>query len=168
MATYLYRLGAWAFERRRAVAALWALALAGVIAAAVAFGGSTNDKFSVPGTESQEAQELLEARYPAASGTYARIVFAAPEGEKLSDPENKALVEETMAHAAGAQDVSGVTDPYETRAITSDGRIGYGDVIYPVQAHEIGDAARDELEASALFSGSVSFSPSGAAKTIRA
>ena len=51
MATYLYRLGAWAFERRRVVAGLWALALAGVIAAAMAFGGGTNDKFSVPGTE---------------------------------------------------------------------------------------------------------------------
>ena len=149
MATYLYRLGAWAFERRRAVAALWTLALAGVIAAAVAFGGSTNDKFSVPGTESQEAQELLEARYPAASGTSARIVFSAPEGEKLTDPANKALVEETLARAAGAQDVAAVTDPFATGALTSDGRIGYGDVIYPVQAHEIDDAARDQLEASA-------------------
>ena len=100
MATYLYRLGAWAFERRRVVAGLWALALAGVIAAAMAFGGSTNDKFSVPGTESQDAQELLEQRYPAASGTYARIVFAAPEGESLNDPENKAAVEATMLEAS--------------------------------------------------------------------
>jgi DNA-binding NarL/FixJ family response regulator len=31
MATYLYRLGAWAFERRRVVAGLWALALAGAL-----------------------------------------------------------------------------------------------------------------------------------------
>ena len=72
MAKYLYRLGAWAFERRRIVAAAWTFALAAVIAAAVGFGGTTNDKFTVPGTESQEAQELLEERYPAASGTYAR------------------------------------------------------------------------------------------------
>ena len=31
MATYLYRLGAWAFERRRVVAGLWAFALAAVL-----------------------------------------------------------------------------------------------------------------------------------------
>jgi len=145
MATHLYRLGGWAFRRRKTVLALWAAVLAAVIASAVAFGGPTNDKFSVPGTESQEAQDLLEAKFPAASGTYARIVFAAPEGEKLTDPENQAAVRATLEQASRAADVSGVSDPYETKAITSDGRVAYGDVIYPVPAHEIDDAARDEL-----------------------
>jgi RND superfamily putative drug exporter len=149
MATYLYRLGGWAFEHRKTVAAAWVVVLTGVIAAAMAFGGQTNDKFTVPGTESQEAQELLEERYPEASGTYARIVFAAPEGEKLTDPENQAAVRETLAEAERATDVSAVSDPYETKALTSDGRIGFGDVIYPVPAHEIDDAARDELERTA-------------------
>jgi RND superfamily putative drug exporter len=149
MATYLYRLGAWAFRRRRTVAAGWALVLAAVLASAFAFGGTTNDKFTVPGTESQEAQELLEQRYPEASGTYARIVFAAPEGERLTDPDNQAAVRETLTLATAAADVSGVSDPYETKALTKDARVGYGDVIYPVQAHEIDDEARDELEASA-------------------
>jgi len=145
MATHLYRLGGWAFRRRKTVLALWAAVLAAVIASAMAFGGPTNDKFSVPGTESQEAQDLLEAKFPAASGTYARIVFAAPEGEKLTDSENKAAVRATLEQASHAADVSGVSDPYETKAITSDGRVAYGDVIYPVPAHEIDDAARDEL-----------------------
>ena len=63
------------------------------------FGEQTNDKFSVPGTESQEAQDLLEAKFPAASGTSARIVFAAPEGEKLTDPENQAAVQATLDRA---------------------------------------------------------------------
>lgn len=149
MATYLYRLGGWAFDRRRTVVALWMLVLAGVIAAAVAFGGTTNDKFTVPGTESQQAQELLEERYPEVSGTYARIAFAAPAGEKLTDPDNQAAVQATMLRASESQDVWAVSDPYETKTLTPDGRVGYGDVIYPVQAHEIDDAAREELEAAA-------------------
>jgi uncharacterized membrane protein YdfJ with MMPL/SSD domain len=148
MATYLYRLGSWAFRRRRTTVALWTLVLAGVIAGAVAFGGTTNDKFTVPGTESQEAQELLEQRYPELSGTYARIAFAAPDGESLTDAENKAAIQETMKLASEAKDVSAVTDPYETKTLTKDATVGYGDVIYPVQAHEIDDAARDELEAT--------------------
>ena len=74
MATNLYRLGAWAFARRRAVVALWLVVLAAVVGAAFAVGGKENDKFSVPGTESQQAQELLEQKFPADSGTYARIV----------------------------------------------------------------------------------------------
>jgi putative drug exporter of the RND superfamily len=145
MATHLYRLGGWAFRRRKTVLGLWALVLVGVIAAAMAFGGPTNDKFSVPGTESQQAQDLLETKFPEASGTYARIVFAAPEGEKLTDPENKAAVEATLDKAKHAADVSQVSDPFETKALTEDGRVGFGDVIYPVPAHEINDAARDEL-----------------------
>jgi putative drug exporter of the RND superfamily len=149
MATHLYRLGGWAFRRRKTVLALWAAVLAAVIAAALAFGGSTNDKFSVPGTESQQAQDLLEAKFPAASGTYARIVFAAPEGEKLTDPANKAAVEASLEKAQHAADVSTVTSPFETKAITEDGRVGFGDVIYPVPAAEIDDAARDELAATA-------------------
>ena len=40
-------------------------------------------------------------------------------------------------------------DPYKARAISQDGRIGYADVIYPMPADEIGDPAREELEASA-------------------
>jgi uncharacterized membrane protein YdfJ with MMPL/SSD domain len=85
-------------------------------------GSKTSDKFTVPGTESQQAQELLEQNYPAASGTYARLVFAAPKGEKLTDPETKAAVEATLAKATDAKDVSAVTDPYETKALTAGGR----------------------------------------------
>ncbi len=148
MATRLHRLGGWAFEHRWRVVAIWATVLIAVVASAAAFGGKTNDKFSVPGTESQEAQELLEQKYPAASGTYARLVFAAPEGEKLTDPENKAAVEASLAKATEAKDVSGVTNPYETKALTKDGSIGFADVIYPVPADKIDDQAREELEAS--------------------
>jgi putative drug exporter of the RND superfamily len=149
MATRLFKLGGWSFEHRWRIVAIWATVLVAVVASAAAFGGKTNDKFSVPGTESQEAQELLEQKYPAASGTYARLVFAAPEGEKLTDAENKAAVEASLAKAADAQDVSVVSSPYETKAFTKDGRVGFADVIYPVPADKIDDQARDELEASA-------------------
>jgi uncharacterized membrane protein YdfJ with MMPL/SSD domain len=148
MAKHLYRLGGWAFQRKKTVLALWAMVLVGVIASAMAFGGSTNDKFTVPGTESQDAQELLEQKYPEASGTYARVVFAAPEGETLNDPEYKAAVQASMAEAKGAKDVMAVSDPYESKTISKDGRIAYGDVIYPVPAADIDDEARDELAAS--------------------
>jgi RND superfamily putative drug exporter len=103
----------------------------------------------VPGTESQRAQELLEQKYPAASGAYARMVFAAPEGEKLTDSENKAAVMASLEETKKASDVSQVIDPYSANAISKDGRIGYADVIYPVPADQIDDPARDELADSA-------------------
>jgi uncharacterized membrane protein YdfJ with MMPL/SSD domain len=149
MATFLYRLGGWAFEHRRRVIAGWIVVLGLVVASAAAFSGKTNDKFTVPGTESQRAQELLEQKYPAASGAYARMVFAAPEGEKLTDSENKAAVMASLEETKKAEDVSQVIDPYSAHAISKDGRIGYADVIYPVSADKIDDPARDQLADSA-------------------
>jgi uncharacterized membrane protein YdfJ with MMPL/SSD domain len=149
VATYLYRLGGWAFAHRRAVAGAWALVLGAVIACAVAFGGQTSNKFEVPGTESQQAMDLLEKKFPGAGGASARMVFAAPKGERLTDASNKAAVEASVAEAQKLDGIVTVVDPYQAGAISPDGRIGFADVIYPVPADEISDAARDELAATA-------------------
>jgi len=149
VATYLYRLGGWAFAHRRRVVGAWALVLGAVVACAVAFGGQTSNKFEVPGTESQQAMDLLAKKFPGAGGASARMVFAAPKGEKLSDADNRAAVEASVAKAKKADGVVAVVDPYETHAISKDGRIGFADVIYPVPADEIDDAQRDELAATA-------------------
>ena len=61
----------------------------GFIASASAFSGKTSNEFSVPGTESQVAQDLLQDKFPEAGGGSARVVFAAPEGEKLTDAETQ-------------------------------------------------------------------------------
>ena len=149
MATYLYRLGGWAFKNRGKVLIGWIAVLAVVIGCAAAFSGQFSSKFEVPGTESQRAQDLLHEKYPGAGGASARVVFAAPEGEKLADPQNKAAIMETVGEAKLADGVSFVIDPYRAKAISEDGRIGYADVIYPMPADEVDDHARDELEASA-------------------
>jgi uncharacterized membrane protein YdfJ with MMPL/SSD domain len=149
MATYLYRIGGWAFTNRRKVLFGWLAILALVIGSAASFSGQFSSKFEVPGTESQRAQDLLHEKYPGAGGASARVVFAAPEGEKLTDPQNKAAIMETVAEAKRAEGVSYVIDPYSAKAISKDGRIGYADVIYPMPADEVSDSARDELEESA-------------------
>jgi RND superfamily putative drug exporter len=149
MATYLYRLGGWAFRRRRTVLLAWITVLGLVVASAAAFSGQTNSKFSVPGTESQQAQDLLEQKFPGAGGASARMVFAAPAGEKVTDQKNKDAVEASLARAKQADGVTQVVDPYQAHTISKDGRIAYADVIYPVPADQIDDPARDELSLSA-------------------
>jgi RND superfamily putative drug exporter len=149
VATYLHRIGGWAFDHRWKTIGIWALALIAVAASAVAFKGEANDKFSVPGTESQRADDLLHKRFPGAGGASARVVFVAPVGETLTDPENKAAVLESVDRAAKAERVIKAVDPYTAGALTDDKRVGYADVIYPVPKEDVGDSARDALEASA-------------------
>jgi uncharacterized membrane protein YdfJ with MMPL/SSD domain len=149
MATYLHRLGGWAFDNRKKVLLGWLVVLVAVVFSASTFSDDYSSKFEVPGTESQQAQDLLYEKYPGAGGASARVVYAAPEGEKLTDPSNKAAVMASAKKAGEAKDVSQVIDPFTAKAISKDGRIGYVDVIYPMPADQVDDPAREELEAAA-------------------
>ena len=54
-----------------------------MVALSGAFGGAFLDDFSAPGSESAQAMQLLEERFPAAAGGSAVAVFAAPEGQRV-------------------------------------------------------------------------------------
>ncbi|GGY39612.1 MMPL family transporter [Streptomyces tanashiensis] len=149
MATFLYKLGRTAFRRRRLVALLWValLAIAGVGAATAPT--ATSSSFSIPGTEAQRAFDLLEERFPGAGadGATARVVFKAPEGEKMTDPAHKAVVEETVsALKSGSDQIVQVTDPYTAHAVSQNGSTAYVSVSYKVNAMELTDETRDALK----------------------
>ncbi|MFJ4870610.1 MMPL family transporter [Streptomyces sp. NPDC088757] len=149
MATFLYKLGRSAFRRRRLVALLWValLALAGVGAATAPT--ATSSSFSIPGTEAQRAFDLLEERFPGAGadGATARVVFKAPEGQKVTDAAHKAVVEETVAALkSGSDQIVSVADPYTARAVSQDGSTAYVSVAYKVNAMELTDGTREALK----------------------
>ncbi|MFD0144526.1 MULTISPECIES: MMPL family transporter [unclassified Streptomyces] len=149
MATFLYKLGRSAFRRRRLVALLWValLALAGVGAATAP--AATSSSFSIPGTEAQKAFDLLEQRFPGgnADGGTARVVFKAPEGQKMTDAANKAKVQDVVDELrAGSDEVASVVDPYAAQAVSKDGSTAYVSVSYKVSGMELSDATREALQ----------------------
>ncbi|WP_329622975.1 MMPL family transporter [Streptomyces sp. NBC_01255] len=148
MATFLYKLGRSAFRRRRLVALLWValLAVAGIGAATAP--APTSGSFSIPGTEAQRAFDLLEERFPGAGadGATARVVFKAPEGQKVTDTAHKAVVEETVAALkSGSDQIVSVADPYTAHAVSQDGSTAYVSVAYKVNAMELTDETREAL-----------------------
>ncbi|MHA4777008.1 MMPL family transporter [Streptomyces sp. MSC1_001] len=148
MATFLYKLGRSAFRRRRLVALLWValLAVAGIGAATAPV--ATSSSFSIPGTEAQRAFDLLEERFPGAGadGATARVVFKAPEGQKMTEAGHKAVVEETVsALKSGSDQIVSVTDPYTAQAVSRDGSTAYVSVAYKVNAMELTDETREAL-----------------------
>ncbi|MEV2234263.1 MMPL family transporter [Streptomyces phaeochromogenes] len=150
MATFLYNLGRLAFRRRHFVALIWValLTLAGVGAASAPAAGTTS--FSIPGTEAQKAFDLLEQRFPGASadGATGRIVFKAPDGQKMTDADNKATVAKTVKALGGGTEVVSVTDPFTTNAVSKDGSVAYTSVKYKVPGMELADSTRESLEAA--------------------
>ncbi|WP_030941965.1 MMPL family transporter [Streptomyces sp. NRRL S-646] len=151
MATFLYKLGRFAFRRRHFVALFWValLTLAGVGAASAPAAGSTS--FSIPGTEAQKAFDLLEQRFPgmSADGATGRVVFKAPAGEKMTDADNKATVEKTVKELADGSEVVSVADPYQAHAVSKNGTVAYASVKYKVAGMELKDASRDALKEAA-------------------
>ncbi|MEW2284809.1 MMPL family transporter [Streptomyces sp. NPDC047841] len=151
MATFLYKLGRLAFRRRHFVALIWValLTLAGVGAASAPAAGNTS--FSIPGTEAQKAFDLLEQRFPgmSADGATARVVFKAPQGEKMTDAVNKATVEKTVKELRSGSEVASVADPYTGHAVSKNGTIAYASVKYGASGMELEDSSKDALKHAA-------------------
>lgn len=147
MATYLYRLGRFAFRRRRMVVFIWLGLLLAGIAGAATLSGPTSNGFSIPGTESQRAVDLLDSRFPqaGADAATARIVFQAPPGEQLTTPDNAAAVKNVLGRVSSAPDVATVSDPFVAKAISADGRTGYAQVSYDVTAQEMTPEAKEAM-----------------------
>ncbi len=128
MSTYLYRLARFAFRRRRLVLAAWLAAAIAAIAIAIGSGGKTNDTFTIPGTEAQNAAAVLEARLPAFSGGQTTIVFATTGTAKVTDPTVKAAIESAIARVKSIPQVTAVTNPYQGHLVSSGGQIALGQV----------------------------------------
>ncbi|MEU9372878.1 MMPL family transporter [Streptomyces sp. NPDC048255] len=147
MATFLCKLGRFAFRRRGLIALLWVLVLGGVIAAAASAPAPPADTFSMPGTESQKAFDLLKEKFPAAGadGASARVVIRTPGGQDISGPERKAAVSGLVSDLTKAPEVVSVTDPYQAGAISKDSTTAYAVVKYKVAATELTDKEHEAL-----------------------
>ncbi len=149
MATFLYKLGRLTFRRRGFVALIWValLAVAGIGAATAST--ATSSSFSIPGTEAQRAFDLLEERNPggSADGATARVVFQAPEGEKVTDAGNKREISGIVKELqSGSDQIAAVADPFQQQAVSQNGSTAYISVSYKVNSMELTDATRDALE----------------------
>jgi RND superfamily putative drug exporter len=145
MSKLLYRLGHWSFRKRKLMLGVWFAILLGVGVLAGTIGGATADTFSIPGTESQKAFDLLEKRFPAQSGSSARVVFASKDGAPLTDAAHKAEITEVLARFAKAPEVVSVTDPFEAGTVSTEGVIAFADVHYPTKSNEVSSEAADAL-----------------------
>jgi putative drug exporter of the RND superfamily len=144
MASALYRLGRISYRRRRRVLAIWLALFVAMFVGAGALSGPTDDTFSIPGTESQQAIDLLEERLPEANGASGRIVFAAPEGELLTGARATA-VDKAIADATRAAGVQTASDPL----VSEDGRIALSQVSFDQPTDRLEDGPREAVQRAA-------------------
>ncbi len=96
MASFLYTLGRVAFRHRRRVLALWLLVAVLIGAGGALLSHGTDNTFSIPGTESQEALDALARTFPQVSGASAQLIAVAPPGGSVDDPAFQSAVEQSV------------------------------------------------------------------------
>ena len=152
MATALYRLGLWAYTRPWRVLVTWLVIIVGILVAAFALGGKTQESYSIPGTESQQAIDKLDAVFPQAAGASVQVVYQAPEGERADSGEYKTAIEDmgtTLEDVDGVESVSLPFSEYSTDAISDDGRVAITSVTLEQQSEDVTDTEIDDLLATA-------------------
>jgi putative drug exporter of the RND superfamily len=116
----------------------WAVAAAIVMGLAGTAGGSFADDLVAPGSQSEEAMQLLQERFPEAAGGSAMAVFAAPEGERLEG--HRPAIDAAVARIAEAEHVATVADPFTAGTVSAYGRIGFAQIAFDRPSTELGPA----------------------------
>jgi RND superfamily putative drug exporter len=133
---------------RTVVIAVWIAILAAVGVLAAVYSEPEVNSFSIPGTEAQNAIDLLNRTFPDAGGADARIVVAAPAGRTLDTAEYTQAAQAALAQVAKAPQVIGVT-PLNQATVSKDRRIAFVDVRYAVPVDQVTDQAKDALQSAA-------------------
>jgi RND superfamily putative drug exporter len=148
MSLLLQRLGRLSFRRRRTVLATWLGVLVAVGAVAGMAGGTFSSNFTIPGTESQKAVDLLAQKVPASRGATGRIVFAAPTGQRLTASE-RGKIHTVLTDLSHSPAIASVSNPFTTGTVSRSGHVAYADIRFVKSQAELTDTQRQVVATAA-------------------
>jgi len=98
----------------------WLAALGAAVVLAVTLGGEFTADYSAPGSDSQQAQQLLDQRFPSQSGATVDVVVHREAG---AVQDERAAVAAMLGEMSAVPHVVGATDPFaQPGSISPDGR----------------------------------------------
>jgi len=135
-------IGRWCFRHRFAVIAAWVLVLVGLGALSQAVKSNYNNSFSLPGTGSTTAQQLLAKTIPDQAGDSDTIVWQVSHGT-VRDAAVTTRMSGVLKQITAMPEVTAVVSPYGPRGaaqISRDGRTAYATVDFAKQANDLAKA----------------------------
>jgi RND superfamily putative drug exporter len=148
-------LAAWCVKHRRLVVTGWLVALIGLSAVSHTVGSRYKDSFSLNGTQSFEALNLLKKVAPKASGDREQIVVAVTHG-KVTDPAVRRQVDTMLTRVASLGDVASVASPYAATGaaqISSSGQVAFANVTLDKLAPKITTSQAKQFVSTAKTGG---------------
>ncbi len=107
-------------------------------------GGSYDEKFSLPGSESQAAADAIQDRFPQQTLYSSNVIFHSEDG--LTGPDEKAAIEDAVAQLSAGPHVIAVNSPYDPRGptLSADGQTAFATVGFDIE--KIGTTEYDAAE----------------------
>ncbi|MYU03911.1 MMPL family transporter [Streptomyces sp. SID8366] len=139
-------LARWCVRHRLIAVLLWLCAFGGATAAASVAGTSYSNDYSVPGTESGRAAQLLHDGFPGLGGDSDTVVWHTAKGTVRTAGVEQSMTTalDRIARLPGVASVDGPYDGQGGRQISADGHTAYATVTFARQAEDIG---RNEAQA---------------------
>jgi len=104
----------WCITHRRRVILAWVAAAILTTVIAGSIGNQWASNFSLPGTESQRASDLLTREFTSQSGDVDQVVFHVSRGT-IDAPRVRDAVNRLLAEVSGLPHVAGIVSPYGPR-----------------------------------------------------
>ncbi len=139
MGRALYGIGRFCAAHALPVVLAWIALAIGVVGVMSAVGSMTTNDLSLPGTEGQQATDLLEAKFPPQQNGSNPIVFHVTKG-KVTDAANKSAIEASYHALVKEPDVYSATDPFKNAAsglVSADGRTAFIPVLLKVSNGQV-------------------------------
>jgi uncharacterized membrane protein YdfJ with MMPL/SSD domain len=155
MAGVLYRLGRLCANRALVVVVVWVGLVLGVQLAVRFAGAETSNDLRLPGTESQQATDLLASRFPPQQNGSSPFVFHVAKG-KITDTANKQAVESAYKALAKAPHVASAPDPFANAAsglVSKDATTAFTPVLLDIPNGEVTEELADDLLATTAPAG---------------
>ncbi|HEV3071676.1 MAG TPA: MMPL family transporter [Solirubrobacteraceae bacterium] len=140
----MLKLARWSTTHRLYIVLGWLALIVAVNVVAQSAGTSYSNNFTLPGSDSQRAADLLQKSFPVQAGDRDTIVFKVSSGS-VKDPAVRARMEATFAQVAKLPHVTSVVSPYAGvatgQAISKNGQIAFATVLFDKKANDLPKSA---------------------------
>jgi RND superfamily putative drug exporter len=126
----LARLGGFAARKHWIIIAVWVIILGGLLWAKGAYGGSYVNNYTVPGSDSSNGLNVLNADYPSQGGYGGQIVFHAKHGTVT---QQQKAVNQATSNVAKLSGVTKAVSPFsspQSGAVSKNQEIAYSSVTW--------------------------------------
>ena len=144
MSNVLYRIGHFAGRHPWRVIGAWVVVAVSIVMLNAAGGGAYDEKFTLPGSESQAAADAIQERFPQETLYASNIIFHSEDG--LTGRDQKAAIQQAVEQLGAGPHVIAVSSPYDPRGptLSEDGQTAFATVGFDLD--KIGSAEFDAAE----------------------